>query len=624
MPPRRNQVSQEVTDISAASQLLRYAAAGQLEVLCSRRGLTHGAVAQGAGFGTTVTSAGPALTKALGDRLTPRQLNGLDEVIGALVPDLDGTGGLCSLALRLSAESRREMKGSSLTARVPPSWTAEILGGQPADELGVLIQASALLSEFIAADKIKTSAPLASIRDRYSREMKLLVPRLILISVTPPTSRTYDAQILLGMLASYAFSLLKDRLESQLRDSPMSFRVWRPISKLVMLSAGADHSDALRGWVQPLIGDSGELRNRSLHAGSGSDLELAVTIPAAWSPPGDDWVGRALLSRARNNEATIRERGTAAMGLWQRALTDERPDLIETEKGLRELIAEWKNPATRPDAAAGLNWLALTLEHAIENREPVCNDWPDPGEEWFQQVQDAAGELSNSDIPPHLVVGAKNLFRHMILQNAGVYRRQAVETVVTSGQSEPVARALGSLLRRLGTREPWLRIRVESALGFMQVRDVAVETDLTRACLQAYANLNLDDIPDDQMPPRSRVTEMHASLFAVGDCFGVTGAEDLARNARERLRPVLEQLASMEGTRAKLLRRAARAAAYLLTVTAQPRIGERKDLSEELLEKLSHYPDPVTAELSKWALSFRFAPDGNVRPFLAAARPADS
>jgi hypothetical protein len=170
MPPRRNQVSQEVTDISAASQLLRYAAAGQLEVLCSRRGLTHGAVAQGAGFGTTVTSAGPALTKALGDRLTPRQLNGLDEVIGALVPDLDGTGGLCSLALRLSAESRREMKGSSLTARVPPSWTAEILGGQPADELGVLIQASALLSEFIAADKIKTSAPLASIRDRYSRE----------------------------------------------------------------------------------------------------------------------------------------------------------------------------------------------------------------------------------------------------------------------------------------------------------------------------------------------------------------------------------------------------------------------------------------------------------------------
>ena len=70
---------------------------------------------------------------------------------------------------------------------------------------------------------------------------------------------------------------------------------------------------------------------------------------------------------------------------------------------------------------------------------------------------------------------------------------------------------------------------------------------------------------------------------------------------------------------ARDLRRPARAAAYLLTVTAQPRSGGKKDLSQELLEKLSQHPDPVTARLSSWALSFRFAPEGTIRPFLAAA-----
>ena len=93
---------------------------------------------------------------------------------------------------------------------------------------------------------------------------------------------------------------------------------------------------------------------------------------------------------------------------------------------------------------------------------------------------------------------------------------------------------------------------------------------------------------------------MHASLFAVGDCFGVAGAEARARSARDRLRPILEDLASMtEDPRATILRRPARAAAYLLTVTAQPRVNGHKDLSEELLEKLSRHADPVTARLSR-------------------------
>ena len=177
-------------------------------------------------------------------------------------------------------------------------------------------QASALLSEFMAARKMEMRDITASIRDRYSKEMELLVRRLILISVAPLTSRNYDAQILLGMLASYAFEPMMDRLDSQLRHSPMSFRVWRAITKLVKFSEGGEHDDTLRGWMRQLITDAEDLRQYSLYAGRSLDLELAITVPTAWSPPGDDddWAGKALLLRARNPEATIRERGTAAWG----------------------------------------------------------------------------------------------------------------------------------------------------------------------------------------------------------------------------------------------------------------------------------------------------------------------
>ena len=115
----------------------------------------------------------------------------------------------------------------------------------------------------------------------------------------------------------------------------------------------------------------------------------------------------------------------------------------------------------------------------------VCNDWPDVGEPWFRHVREAADELDSAGIPPHLLTGTKNLFQHTILQNAGVYRRQALETVVTSGWNEPVAEALGTLLRT-EQDEAWLRVRVEFALGFLQQPDMSTETDLTEACEHAY------------------------------------------------------------------------------------------------------------------------------------------
>lgn len=612
---RNDRIRQDVTDISSPNQLLRYAMAGQLELLLGR-GFKQGSIAQGAGFGTSSRNAGPALSRALKTGPTADQLPGLDEIIGTLNPDLDDTGSLSSLALRLSPERRDKIEGSILAVRVPPSWTRKILADTPADEIAVLMQASALLSEFMAAGKMDSQDIVATIRTRYSKEMELLVRRLILICVAPPTSRNHDAQILLGMLASYALRPMIDRLDSQLRYSPMAFRVWRSVTKLVRLGADGEHADTLKDWVRELITDSEKLRQYSLYAGRSLDLELAITVPAAWSPPWDDWVTKALLTRARNSEATIRERSTAAMGLWQRAMSQGRAEQDQAKRNLHDLITIFRDPRSRPDAAAGLRWLTATLEHVIESQVPVCNEWPEVDEPWFRRVQAAADELDRQ-IPEHLLTGTKNLFRHMILQNAGVHRREAIETLVTSGWAEPVARALGSLLRA-EQEETWLRIRAEFALGFLQRHELSVGTDLTHACEHAYQNLKRDEARPGK-PPRAHVTEMHTSLFAVGDCLGVAGAEERARDARERLRPILTDLANAEGDRARVLQRPARAAAYLLTATAQPAEGGRKDLSQELLEKLSDHRDPATARLSQWALSFRFAPDGTIRPFLAAA-----
>ena len=613
---RNDRIRQDVTDISSSDQLLRYALAGQLELLL-RQGFTQGNIAQGAGFGDTSRNAGPALSRALREGPTADQLPGLDEIIGTLNPDLDDTGSLSSLAMRLSSERRGKIEGSILAARVPPSWTRKILADTPADEIAVLMQASALLSEFMAAGKMDSRDIVASIRDRYSKEMELLVRRLSLICVAPPTSKNHDAQILLGMLASYAVRPMMDRLDSQLRYSPMAFRVWRSVTKLVRLGADGEHAEVLKGWVRELVTDSEQLRLYSLYAGRSLDLELAITVPADWSPPRDDWVSEALLTRAWNSEATIRERGTAAMGLWQRAMGQGQAERAQAKENLGKLITMFRDRQSRPDARAGPRWLAATLEHVIENEVAVCNEWPEVDEPWFRRVQAAADELDRSQIPLHLLTGTKNLFRHMILQNAGVHRREAIETLVTSGWAEPVSRALGALLRA-EQEETWLRIRAEFALGFLQRHDLSVEKDLTHACEHAYQNLKRDEVLPGK-PPRAHVTEMHTSLFAVGDCLGVAGAEERARNARESLRPILTYLANAEGGRAQFLERAARAAAYLLTVTAQPTDGGRRDLSQELLEKLSDYPDPATARLSRWALSFRFDPDGAIRPFLAAA-----
>jgi hypothetical protein len=620
MPPH---IPQDVTDISSISELLRYAAAGQLQPLFDQ-GFTQEKIAQGAGLGTTARSAGPVLAHALGSGFSTRQLSGLDEIIGALAPELDRAGRLSSLALRLSAEWRTgngENQASKIAetvvaAHIPPSWTRRTLTDPPKTEIEVLLRASGLISQFVAAGRMAQPGVVGNVRGRTSREVDLLGARLALMSVGPPTWRSYDAQTLLGMLASYTFDQTKDRLERKLRYSPLGFRVWRAITMLVILSENGPQAPGLRNWIRGLLRDSAELRKRSLHAGSSYDLELALTVPAEWSPTGNDWVGEALLTRARDPEATLRERGTAAMGLWQRAISDDRPNIGEVERDLRALVVQFRDPDTRPDAAAGLRWIAATLEHVMDNGLAVCNDWPEVDEPWYRHVHEAAAELDRTGIPANLVTGTKNLFLHMILQNAGLHRRHAIETVVTSGMNRAVARALVSLL---GTEkdEAWLRIRVQAALGFMQRNDVEAQTDLTHACERAYANMSWDTA--DGKPPRSHITELHSSLFAVADCFATATGGERGRDARALLRPVLASLAETEGDQALILRRPARAAAYLLAVTAQPQVNNRKDLSQQLLEKLADHPDPVTRRLSSWILSFRFAEDGSIRTLLASA-----
>jgi hypothetical protein len=618
--PARERIRQRVGDIGSADELLRYALAGKLELL-RIRGFNQGEIALGAGLSLNggVRSAGSAISRLLQFGPSSKDLLGLDEIIGTLNPDLDDAGTLTSLALRLSTGRPGSIESSPLAARVPPSWTRKILADQPGDEIGVLLQASAVLTEFIAADKVG-AANVGTIQRRYRDELELLVRRLIRISVAPPTSRNLDAQILLGMLGRFALQPTMDRLDRQVRFSPMGFRVWRSITKLVSVVEGTRDADTVQRWVRSLIVDSGRLRHYSLYAGRSLDLELAISVPADWSPPRDDWANDALLARARNERATLRERGTAAMGLWQRALGRSPAERRQAKEHLHGLIAEFNDPGAREDVRTGLKWLALTLEQVIEAEAAVCNKWPDVDDEWSRHVREAEAELDKYGIPERLLDGTKSLFRHMILQNAGVYRRDAIETVVASGWTEPVAAALGSLLRN-EQDETWLRIRAEFALGYLQRHDLSVENDLTTACEHAYRNLQRgENLPGGV--PRAHLTEMHAALFAVGDCFGVAGAEEQARKVRERLRPILIDLANAEGERARKLRRPAKAAAYLLAATAQPAVNGEKDLSQELLEKMRHYRDAPTVRLARWA-RFRFAPDGGIRPFLAATEYAE-
>jgi hypothetical protein len=624
MPGGRERIEPEVTDISSHEELVQYAVAAQLAWLERHGSWAASRVAKAAELAKESKDAGSNLSGAIRNkRLTPDLLQRLDEVIATMAPELERTGGLCSFALRLPSE-RRASTDRKLTAYIPPSWTSEFLGLERPGDFGSLAQAAGLLSAFQAARRIPGGQGVERVRMRYEAELDKLVDRLVLISVAPPTARNIEAQIMLGSLASFAFGPIHEKLDAELRKQPLGFRVWRVVTKTVKLSASEYGAplEELQPWVARLLRTAKEIRKASLYPGRSLDLELAITVPDRWVRPEDDWVAACLLDRAKDPDATIRERGTAAMGLWQRAV-DTGPSGDKADKArqtLKELVSEFRDEAARPDAATGIQWVATTLEYLMATQQPVCNEWPAEDQQWRRNVDVAAQELDRSGLPPHLLKGTKRLFEHILLQNAGVYRRQAIETVTTGGWNVPIARALGELLK-IEEQESWLRIRALFALGFLQVMDDRAVEDLTQACRHAYENLLRE-------PTRAQVTEMHAALFAVGDCFG--GEDQAARThaqaARESLGAILRGLTTC--TNPEKLHPAARAAAYMLTFTAQPREkhhdGDR-DLSEELLMQLRKHEDPLTRRMAEWALSFRFADRGDnkerrVRPLLEAAR----
>jgi hypothetical protein len=595
----------DITDISDAQELIHYATRAQMALV--RDEASQNTIAQAIGM------SGPNLGHALaGGTLSDAKLQKLDEVIVALAPaSTPHTGGLSSLAIRLRGLRDRE----SLSDRVPACWTREILQRTADDEVGVLTQASALLSAFLAAEEIDhvghKSNAVRAVHERYSGEIGHVVDQLIMVGATPPTARSVEALIMLGTLGRYAFDIMRPALAYALAQ-PLGFRIWRAITELVLLhKPGSRHTRDLRIWVEQLLGDAEELRRKSIYPGRSLDLELAVSIPSGWSPPERDWVGEALLARANNSGATVRERGTAAMGLWQRAVADPGRDRDKVATDLKPLIAEFETPAERPDAYLGMQWAAATLRHVMEKSVGVCNDWPNIDEPWIRHVNDAIRFLERQEVPEDLLPGTRTLFRHSLLQNAGVYRRQAIEALVAGGWTGPIARALEKFLE-LETVEAWVRIRALFALGFLQHRDRGVKSALTHGCQRAYTNLRDNPTP-------AQITEMHTALFAIADCFGATGAaEEEVRQIREDILDILTGLTHRQLTNESRLFPVSRATAYLLTFMIVPGTSDREDLSINLLKELRNHPDTTTQELCQWALKNRIDQNGCLRPLVQA------
>ncbi|MEV0183035.1 hypothetical protein AB0I54_27620 [Streptomyces sp. NPDC050625] len=602
----------ELLDISKREDLIRYAVASHLARLkAGANKVTSRVVA------SVMRTRQDRLSHCLqgAERFSDAELRRFDLAMTTL--GLERSGGLSALAVRLrGTQDQRDL----LDAHTPASLHEGLLRQQPIDEGTVLHQADALVSQLQAASELGKPVP----RERKD-QIKRVVRSLILIGAAPPTRLNVEALIWLGTLSGYVFDEMADQLEQAVRSTPLGFRVWRALTKSVLLSTSRSaHADeqvinALGDCVRMLLDDAEELRQESLYPGRSLDLELAIAVPGDWSDPSGpdgDWVGAMLLERARSRDATLRERGTAAHGLWQRAVQGRGLDRDTVREQLGRLIEVFENPGDRPDIATGLRWTAATLRVVLDADTEVCNTWPATDEPWFARVMEAATSLETTRrIPQNLRTATRRLFEHALLQNAGVVRRQAIDTIVAAGWGEPVADALIKVLKR-EQQEPWLRIRALFALGFLQEHGPKIQDALVAACLDADRRLKECARPAEQP---AVVTELHAALFSVGDCFGARGTEATARAVRERLRPLLDGLVTeKDRLAARETWPVARAAAYLLTVTAQ---NGPSDLAEGLLEELERHDDPVTAALSTWAGRFRFDRGSHrVRPLLAAAR----
>jgi hypothetical protein len=549
-----------------------------------------------------------------GDEPFPAEvLRTLDDMLVTL-SDRSHVGGLAPFASRV----RVNADNVGLSVNIPPGWVLDNMHTQSNDELHVLMQACTLLSSFLAANYVEL--PSEVVRTRHAQAIERVTDRLILLAGGPPTPRHYEAHALLGSLAKYSLDTVLARLETSIKYRPLGFRSWRPLTKLMMI-AREDESDErlraeLRKRIPQLVNAHKALRENSINPGRSLDLEFFIAIPWGWAGAGaggeDDRVNEVLFERARDDTTTLRERGTAAMGYWYRAYESGRSGNSHVRKQVISLVKLFDDPDRRADIGLGLNWVARTLEIVLEKNVQVGNDWPAVDEPWYRAVRSAARALEQG-LPASISGATANLFFHSVLQNAGVERRKALDTLRTGGLVEEVAQALTTLLQDDPQKdEAWLRIRALFALGFMQARDHRTEADLVAAFDKAC------DAVQRPKPTAAQVGELQTAIFTLGDIFGVTGVEDQntverAGGLRKKIGPSLRELVEGNLIRDPRFHTVARAAAYLLTFTAMPGPA---DLSRELLTTMSDHPDAMTKRFSQWALGFRWAADYSVRPLL--------
>ncbi|MFK4087755.1 hypothetical protein ACI2LF_26830 [Kribbella sp. NPDC020789] len=591
----RPPVEQRIDSIASGDQLIRYAVAAQLSLLAD---VPDRVVAKAAKISDLSAKLGHGHRE-----FNFQDLRRLDQALIALSPRnparpyLQHTGGLRSLGARV-----RGLHISEVLAEAPAEWTDEWVFDPrpPRTEFELLGQASALLSMFVTASQ--AGIRQADVQETFARPTQEITKRLIMLGGSPPTSRNIDALIVLGGLARYSYKRVSETLETAIKSSPLGFRAWRAVSKLIRIERDVHSSieGQLKDWVPSLLQSAQRLRATSLYPARSLDLEVAANMPLDWSP---DAVRDFLYTRAMAKEVSLRERGTAAHIMWSRALdSGTKTDLAQTKKLLRADIIEGFKKSPRKDVADGEAWLAATLEVVMDNEVQVCDEFPDIDKGWQRAALKNLAAIKESALPEHLKSATYQLAQHALFQNSGVERRRAVDTLQAAGLLDPVTRAFANIISE--SDQTWLRIRAIFALGFMQDPSQRVQQALIDACQRSYEMV----LEKDEGVEPSVAAELHASLFAVGDCFGAPGYDEEARHVRGELEHILSDLVGSR-TAPPNLHLVARATGYLLTVTAQRSDGSQPDLSKVLLADLRKHKDPVTQRLSDWALSFRFAED---------------
>jgi hypothetical protein len=636
--PRSPIKSAVLTDITNTADLLRYAAKAQAAYLKDTRKIDFQDLATATGmtksaFSGVLNDSSDARREAISNRL-----HEIDGAVFAFDSDFaTRTGGLVALAARL----RGYKDEATSVGKLPPVWVSELVDKNFEKPIGFLLQASALLSAFRGA---RSDQALGNVVDYHQAGLQKVVYPLLMVGAGAPAAHSIDALIVIGALARHRQVFegvrgqhgARDTLRDTLAESPLGFRVWRAITSVVQAVANAGEPltphDSIGGWVKArLQSDSETLRKRSLYPARSLDLELAIAVPIVWTT-GRDWATEILERRAHDPKVNLRERGTAAMGIWERALSYSEPlrstkkmeATAEITKVIGELEQEGMGNDPRPFDSAppgGREWLISTLRHLIAQDQKVAQTWPDDAKKHPCVRVVAAGSARlrvDPSVPDAVKAATVFLFDQALLQNAGVYRRKAIDTLRGAGLAGATARALISILDRAD--EPWLRCRALFALGFLQDRDDSVQTALKDAVLKALSSTE-QHIAHGSLT-RDVISELHAAIFAIGDCYGSAGQERYARYMRGQIDEPLWKFVNQH--QEEEFFPVSRAAAYLLTVT--PQLDDQND-DRKLLRQLEQtHPDAVTKQACAWALSMRFATDSEgkdaVRPLHLAPPPS--